>query len=633
MVPQPTVTASERLDFADTPSKRENAEELLRSFEITSVPTAPGCYIMMDEEDRPIYVGKANNLRARLRTYLAERDSRYMVKFLMRRVAHVQFLVTTNEKEALLLENSLIKQYKPQYNIRLKDDKTYVSIRLDLREDFPRFTIVRRYKKDGARYFGPYSSAQSVRETLRQLHKMFPLRRCSDTVMKNRNRPCLYYQMGQCPGFCVGLVDKDAYHEVLEQAMMVLDGRSNELEKLLREQIERNVEKLDFEKAATLRDRLFALQRTVERQRTVAVPGTEDRDVFGYYSEGRYTEIQILFFRGGKMLGGRSYSFPKSEMPLPELISSFLRQYYSQTAKIPAELLVPVEFEDADTLAEILTEQRGTKVVVHCPRRGDKKALVEMAMRNAETSFHEKRLAQKAQADLLDQVKRAFSLPAVPHRIECYDISNIQGEKPVGSLVSFLDAQPDKARYRHFAIRAVEGQDDYAMLREVLMRRFRQGPETPDMPDLVMIDGGKGQLNVAVTVFKDLQMELPAISIAKSRPEETGPTPERFFVPGRANPIIPPQHGPVVRLMTRIRDEAHRFAVTYHRKRRKKATLRTALTDINGIGPARARALLNKFGSLARIRESSVQEIAEVPGLSEQLAQSVLEHLRAIGNK
>lgn len=625
---QPTVTASGRLDFAAKPSERANPEEFLESFDIASVPTEPGCYIMYSEDDIPIYVGKANNLRARIRTYITERDSRHTVKFLMRRVAHMQFLVTTTEKEALLLENSLIKQHKPQYNIRLKDDKTYVSIRIDLREEFPRFTVVRRYKKDGARYFGPYSSAQSVRETMRQLHRLFPLRRCSDTVMRTRKRPCLYYQMGQCPGFCVGIVDRDAYHETLEQAIMVLEGRSNELERQLRERIERHVDALEFEAAAVLRDRLFALQRTVERQRTVAVPGAEDRDIFGYYTEGRYAEIQLLYFRGGKMLGGRSWSFAQFEVPMEELFGSFLLQFYAQNAVIPAEIIIPLDLEDAATLAEILSEERGLKVAVMRPQRGDKVALVEMAMRNAQSSFQEKRMADKAQADLLEQLRQTLLLQAVPHRMECYDISNIQGDKPVGSMVTFDDAKPNKARYRRFAIRAVEGQDDFAMLREVLLRRFRKGPEDKDLPDLIVIDGGKGQLNVALAALKDLGIDIPAVSIAKSRPGEEGPSPERFFIPGRMNPIVPPQHSAVVHLMARLRDEAHRFAITYHRARRAKSTLRTSLTEIPGIGPARARALLNKFGSLAKIRECSADEIAGTPGFNQTLAQAVYDRLR-----
>jgi excinuclease ABC subunit C len=632
MARQPTVTASERLDLGRPPSQRKSPEEFLATFDLGRVVTAPGCYIMYDEKDRPIYVGKAKNLRARLRTYVTERDTRYSVKFLMQRVAHIKILVTANEKEALLLENSLIKQYKPRYNVRLKDDKTYVSLRLNLTEDFPRIRVVRRYRKDGARYFGPYSSALAVRETLRMMRRLFPLRLCSDAVMHNRTRPCLYYQMKQCMAPCVGLIDRGAYHEIADQAVMVLEGRTSDLERLLLDQIRDRASALEFEKAAVLRDRLYAVRRTVERQRTVAVPGPEDRDVFGVYTEGRFVEIQVIFFRGGKMVGGRSYSFEQCEMPLDELLSSFLLQYGDRIPTIPAEILVPIQLEDAAAIAEILSEARGAKVVIHCPQRGDKQALVDLAARNAKSSFQEKRLTERADRDLLDQVRRTFKLDRMPERIECYDISTLQGSKAVGSMVAFEGGQPCTARYRRFAIRAVEGQDDFAMLREVLLRRFKRAIEENDLPDLVVIDGGKGQLNVARAVFEDLGIDdLPALSIAKSRAEGGGRSPERFFLPGRANPIIPPQHAAVVRFMARVRDEAHRFAITYHRTTRARATVRTALVDIPGVGPKRARMLLNKIGALAKIRESPVEAIAALPGFSAALARTVLEHLKKYG--
>ncbi|HIJ74802.1 MAG TPA: excinuclease ABC subunit UvrC [Candidatus Hydrogenedentes bacterium] len=594
-------------------------------FELSSVPSGPGCYLMKDREGRVIYVGKAKDLRARLRTYVHEQDTRHSVQFLMDRVAAIDFLVTATEKEALLLENSLIKQHSPRYNVRLKDDKTYVSLRVNVKEDFPRITVVRRHKHDGARYFGPYASAQSVRETLRQMRRIFPLRTCTDAVMRNRTRPCLYHQMNQCVAPCVGLVSSTAYHEIVGQVVLVLEGRSAEVEKLLLEQIGALAEALEFEKAAALRDRLQALRRTVERQRTVNVAGPQDRDVFGVYTRGRYTEVQVLFFRGRKMVGGRSFSFKGRESPVEEQLSSFLIQYYSGAASIPPEILIPLPVEDEEPLVEVLGEQRGGPVKVLGPQRGEKRALVELAARNAKARFEEKRLAAKVQTDLLDELKEALRLPSVPSRIECFDISTTQGAGAVGSMVAFEGGVPNKARYRRFAIRSVAGQDDFAMLREVLLRRYRKAAAEDDLPDLVLIDGGKGQLNVATTVFKDLGIEdLPAASVAKSRREgAAGRSPERFFIPGRANPIILVQSKPVVHLIARIRDEAHRFAVAYHRKRRAKATVRTALTDIPGIGPRRARMLLNKFGSIARIADVSEEAIAILPGFTGELAREV----------
>jgi excinuclease ABC subunit C len=590
---------------------------------------------MHDTQGRIIYVGKATNLRARVRAYLSEQDTRYSVKFLMKRVARIAFLVTATEKEALLLENSLIKEHRPRYNVRLKDDKTYVSLRFNVQDDFPRITVVRRYKKDGAKYFGPFSSAQAVRETIRQIHRVFPLRTCTDNVLYNRTRPCLYYQMKQCGAPCVNLISRDDYHAVADQVVMVLEGRSGELEKLLQRQIQEHAEKLEFEKAAELRDRLYALRKTLERQHTVGVAGAEDRDVFGLFTQGRYTEIQVLFFRGGKMLGGRSYSFKHREMPVDEVLSSFILQYYSESSTIPREILVPLALEEAAVLGEILTEQRGGRVTLHAPQRGDKTALVAMANRNAQSSFEEKRLKEQAQQDVLQEIKEALGLRRAPHRIECFDISTTQGNKTVGSMVVFEGGEATPGRYRRYAIRRVDGQDDFASMREVLLRRYTRAIAEDDLPDLVLIDGGKGQLGVATAVLKDLGVEdLDAAGIAKARAQENGVhSPERFFVPGRSNPILLPQQSPVVLLLARIRDEAHRFAITYHRKRRTKSTVRTALTDIPGVGPARARKLLNQFGSIARIREASEGDIAALPGFTMALASQVKAHLGANGKR
>jgi excinuclease ABC subunit C len=623
---QPNIESSERISFSGAPEHRLTPEAFLQTFDISTVTTSPGCYIMQDEKGRPIYIGKAKNLRVRLRQYLNETDSRYSVKFLMKRVAGIELLVTASEKEALLLENSLIKQHKPRYNIRLKDDKTYLSLRLNLREDFPRLTVVRRYKKDGARYFGPYTSGLSVRETLRMIRRVFPLRLCTDHVLRNRTRPCLYHQIHQCAAPCVKLIDRDGYHEIADQVAMLLDGRSADLEKQMVARMEQYAETLDFEKAALLRDRVFALRKTIERQRAVAVPGTEDRDVIGFYSEGRFTEIQVLFFRGGKMMGGRAYSFEQCEMPMDELLSSFLVQYSATIPTTPKEILIPLELEDMDALKEVLSEQHDSAITITHPKRGDKLALVEMAARNAERSFYEKKMEEQASKDLIEQIQKTFGLPKPPRRVECFDISTIQGERAVGSMVTFEDGAANKSRYRRFSIRTVEGQDDFAMLREVLLRRFKRAIDENDLPDLAVIDGGKGQLGVALAVFEDLGLDdLPAMGMAKARSEEHSP--ERFFIPGRANPIIPPQNGPVVQFMTRLRDEAHRFAITYHREKRSKATLRTALVDIPGVGPAKAKLLLNRIGSIAKIRQSSVDEIAELPGVGVELARTILAHL------
>jgi excinuclease ABC subunit C len=622
---------TEHLDLGGV--RAGTAEEYAERFDISRVSTGPGCYVMKDPKGKPIYVGKAKNLRARLRSYIHETDSRYSVKFLMRRVAGIDLLVTANEKEALLLENSLIKQYKPRYNVRLRDDKTFLSLRIDPKQVFPRITTVRRYKRDGARYFGPYSDSGAMRQTLREMQRLFPLRTCSDHVLHNRKRPCLYYQMKRCAAPCVGHISKEDYSDLVEQAALALEGRSDELDRRIKEKIQRHAEALEFEEAAQLRDRLFALQRTFERQRTVAVAGAEDRDVFGLYTEGRYTEIQVLFYRKGRLIGGRSFSFERTEMPLEEILGSFLLQYYGEAPAIPQEVLIPLDLEEAGALSELLSEQRGTHVTVHWPQRGDKLAMLDMARRNAKRSFDEKRLREKAQADVVQETQKALGLTRPPERIECFDISTIQGTKTVGSMVVFEGGEANKQRYRRYAVRGVEGQDDFASMREVLMRRYTRAIEENDLPSLVLIDGGKGQLGVAATVLKDLGIEdIPLASIAKSRAEEGGRSPERFFVPGRMNPILLPQSGAVVHFLARIRDEAHRFAITYHRQRRKKSTFSTTLTGIPGVGPAKARALLHALGSVAKIREARIEDIVAVPGFNEKLAHAVLHHIQSGDN-
>jgi len=622
-------TPDEQLVLVGTPALRKSPEEFIESFDVSSVPTSAGCYLMYDDRERIIYVGKAKNLRSRIRTYINDQDTRYSVKFLMKRVTHIDFLLTSNEKEALFLENSLIKQHKPRYNVQLKDDKSYVSLRINAKEDFPRLTVTRRLRKDGAHYFGPYASAHSVRETLRQIHRIFPLRTCTDHVMRNRTRPCIYYQMKQCGAPCVDYETRDEYHATVDQVVMALSGRSTELEALLLDQIRQRVADLKFEEAAVLRDRLNGLREMLERQSTVSVRGAEDRDVVGYYAQGRFIELQIMFYRGGKLLGGRSFSFKQRELPIGEVLSSFLLQYYADGPVIPHEVLVPDAMEDADTLAEILSEQRGSKVIVHYPQRGDKRALIALADRNAKSNFEEKQLAEKAQVDLIEEVAKHLKLTKPPQRIECFDISTHQGDRTVASMVVFEGGEANKQRYRRYSIKRVDGQDDFAAMREVLMRRFKRAIAEDDLPDLVLIDGGKGQLGVASTVLKDLAIEdLDLASIAKSRAQNSGGhSPERFFRPGRANPIILPQNSPVVLLLARVRDEAHRFAITYHRERRKSGTIRTSLTDIPGVGPTLARRLLNKFGSLARIRGLSAKDLAEVPGISEGLAGQILDHV------
>lgn len=595
-----------------------------------NAPTGPGCYIMRDASGKVLYVGKAKNLRVRLRHYINETDSRYSVKFLMRRVKHIDFLVVDSEKEALLLENSLIKTHTPRYNVQLRDDKNYISIRLDPGEIFPRLRVVRRHKNDGARYFGPYHDTRAARKTMGQLQRLAPMRICSDHVLKNRARPCVYYQMKQCMAPCVGLVTPDAYRDLVRQVLLILDGNSRELERELRKRIKELSVELRFEEAAVFRDRLQDLQATVQPQRAVLQHGAGDKDVFGFYRDGRFLEIQVLHYRNNAMIGGKSFPFDCVEVPIEELFASFLLQYYTVAPGVPEEVLIPVKLEEQDTLATLLSEQKESKVSLRYPLRGMLATLIKLAESNAKRAFTERRGKEKALQDTLESVRDILHLDRFPKRIECFDVSTIQGTKTVAAMVVFIAGLPAKSRYRRYEIRGQEGQDDFEAMRETLRRRYTRAVKEDDLPDLVLIDGGKGHLNVALAILQELGLDtLPCVGIAKARSASSaGSSYERFFIPGRMNPIVPPHQGQAVLFLARIRDETHRFAITYHRLKRRKATLTTTLLAVPGIGPARARALLSNFGSVARIRKADVEQLAAIPGIGGKIAVEILAALQ-----
>jgi excinuclease ABC subunit C len=589
-----------------------------------TIPASPGVYMMKSKAGEIIYVGKAKDLRARLRTYFRDGDSRHSIKFLMARVVAVDFIVTNNEKEALLLENTLIKQHRPRYNIRLKDDKTYVSLRLDPREDFPRLTIVRRYRRDGALYFGPYSSAAAVRDTLRTIQEIFPIRRCPDHVFRNRTRPCLNCQMGRCTGPCCGLISKEEYHKLVDEVVLFLKGRNDDLVRELKGRMEQASAALEFERAARLRDRLRAIEQTLEKQQAVSAAGF-DRDVFGLYSADSEVHITVLFIRDGKLIETGSYTFRRKQMTVAEVFSSFITQFYSADRDVPTDILVPVDVEDAGLLEEVLTERRGRKVTVHCPKRGEKVRLVEMAAKNAEDSATARRAAADLESAGLAALGKKLRLPRVPSRIECVDISNIGGTDAVGSLVTFDDGKPNKSRYRRYRIKSVSGADDYGMMKEVLTRRYTRALAENDLPDLLIVDGGKGQLSIAVAVLRELGVEGVTVA-ALAKPAHEGEH-DKVFLPGRKNPVRFPASSAALHLLQRIRDEAHRFAVTYHRKLRDRSRLRSVLTDVPGVGEKRKKALLAHFGSLQQVKQASVEELGAVPGIPDSLARRVYLYL------
>ncbi len=604
---------------------------------LAAIPAEPGVYLLRDRHGKVLYVGKAKSLRSRVRAYFREHgDERFQVRFLMKRVRDFETLVAASEKEALILENNLIKQYKPRYNIRLKDDKSYLSAKIT-NHPWPRITVTRKIVKDGGRYFGPFGSADGLRETIDVIRKVFPLRTCTDTVFRNRARPCLEYQIKRCLGPCCLPVDRAEYARHLHAAQMLLEGKNLELLKDLRERMKSHAERLEFEEAARIRDRVRAIEKTVERQ-TVLHHWGIDQDVFGLYREGGFIEAIVLMIRGGKLTSTQSWSFEDLEFADQDVLADLLTQFYWGARFIPDEVIVPTALEDAEVRAELLTEKRDKKVELIVPQRGEKLRLLEMAQDNARQSFQSRCDSEATRERMLEELRLKLHLRNTPKRIECYDISNLQGSMVVGSQVTFEEGEPDKNLYRRYRIRTVEGQDDFASLFEVLRRRLARAQRDREFPDLWVIDGGKGQLNVALEVLREtgLRDQIEVVSLAKqhvlnpARAREVVKSEERVFIPNRKDPIVLPKNSTALFLLVRIRDEAHRFAITYNRELRRRARMRSVLDDIEGIGPVRRRALLRHFGSLRKIRAASLDEIAAVKGFNSEIAAAIRRHLDEI---
>ncbi len=578
-----------------------------------NLPSRPGVYLMRDDRGKVIYVGKAKDLRARVRAYFNNPDERSQIQFLVRRVANVETLVTSSDKEALILENNLIKQYKPRYNIRLK--------------------IV----KDGNRYFGPFSSAVAARETLDIVEKHFLLRNCTEHNFKNRSRPCLQYQIKRCLAPCVLPVSQPDYRERVRQAILFIEGKQNELLSELRQRMAEKSEALEFEAAAKVRDQIQAVEKTLEKQRMVAHWGN-DQDVFGLYREGGFIEVQVLFVRQGKLTGSQSYSLEDLEFPDEEVMGALLTQFYQGHRFIPDEILLPVELEDGEVREEYLRESKGKRVSIFSPQRGDKRELVEMARENARQSFSERHDQEKAREKMLQELQSKLRLKNYPQRIECFDISMLHGAHAVGSMVTFVNGESDKSRYRHYRIRSIDassGGDDFGMMLEVLKRRFTRGQAEGDLPDLVVVDGGRGQLAMALAAMAEVGVKgLEAVGLAKMRVQsaprsaEIQRSEERVFLPGQSNPVILKRNSNALFLLQRVRDEAHRFAITHHKKLRARQTLFSALDRIPGVGGARKRALLRAFGSIKRIEEATLEELLKVPSMNEKTALEILQSLR-----
>lgn len=602
--------------------------------QVESAPHDPGVYRFLDEEGRVLYVGKAKSLRRRVRSYFREGgDGRFLIDHLKLAIRSVDFIVTSTEKEALLLENTLIKRHRPAFNIDFRDDKSFVSLRIDPDSTIPRLSVVRKPRDDGAFYFGPYSSSSGVRATVKFIAKHFGVRPCSDAFYKaHSKRPCLKYQIGRCRAPCCGHISEEDHRQLAREVVLFLQGKSRELVRDVERRMKRAAEDLDFERAAVLRDQVQAIRKTIEGQ-TVTRTLAGSLDVVGFTLVDGRVEIVVLFVRQGSLVSSRSVSF-RTELLPEEVIGSFLSQYYGGGNQIPDSVVVPVDLPDGDVLVEVLSEKRGKHVSVIRPQRGEKRRLLELAVRNAVASHQTRISVEKKTSRTLETLGRILGLDHEPKRIECFDISTWMGRETVGSMVVLQDGRAERSEYRRFKIRGVDGQDDFTAMAEVIRRRYTRALEekTP-LPDLVVVDGGRGQVGAAVGVFVELGIgdRVGLIGLAKARSVSGRPEPmrtlERIFLPGSGKALVLPQDGDENRLLVRLRDEAHRFAITYHRRLRSRSQVRSDLDAIPGIGPERKRQLLARFGSVRDLRGRTPEDLAAVPGISLRLARTIVEEL------
>jgi len=598
---------------------------------IADLPHRPGVYMMKDARSEVIYVGKAKDLRLRVRSYWQEgRRERRLISERIGQVEDVAVVVTASEKEAFLLESNLIQQMRPKYNVNFRDDKSFVSIKIDMTEPWPRPIVTRRLDEPEAMYFGPYASAKAARRTLRTLGDVFPLRKCSIRECRARRRPCLYGEMGKCAAPCCHGISEEQYRDLVDQVVMFLKGDAEELLKRLGAEMEQAARNLDFELAARLRDRIGAVRQTVESQRVAESAGDVDRDVFGICALDRYVCVAALFVRDGNVRDVASYRFPAALDSREEIFRCFLGQFYRANRFVPEEVLAPVETEDAELLESWLSEKKGRRVRILHPKRGQKRRLVEMANQNARQAERAATAGVQRRRLEMESLQRILDLDAPPRSVECFDISALQGREAVGSMVVFREGEPDKSSYRRYKIRGVEGQDDPGMMRQALRRRYRKVKEgDAEAPDLILVDGGRGQLGAALEALEELGIRPAAVAaLAKARVEDGRQVKaERVYLPGGDEPIEVPKDTYGFRLITRIRDEAHRFAIQYHRLLRRKSATRSPLEDVDGIGPKKARRLVEHFGGLNKIRRASIEELRTVPGISERLARAIAARL------
>lgn len=600
--------------------------DILRQ-KIKMLPSSPGVYVMLGADGTVIYVGKAKVLKNRVSQYFHSSPKPEKVAAMVSNIEDFYYIITTSEIDALSLENNLIKKYKPKYNILLKDDKTYPYIKVDLRSDFPTFSSTRSFKRDGNRYFGPFMGGVNVSDTLAMINAAFPLRTCSKVIdPKSPVRPCLNYFIGKCCGPCGGATTKEEYKKLVDGALDFLSGDDDVVEKILIEKMTKCAEIEEFELAASYRDKLKMLEK-IKLRRLTSLNRFVDADVVSTTENGLYSAVNVLFIRGGRMQRGKNFAYYDAEDGNASRLYSFVSQYYSDGTEIPDEIILSERTDDEDLLVEFLRERRGKSVKITVPEKGEKKKLVEMSTSNAR-DFLEKEIDRIRRKDEITttackRLKSLLSLKKYPKRIECYDISHLSGVDKVGSMVVFTDGEADKNEYRRFKIKTVEGSDDFACLKEVLTRRLSklgtQEEEKFARPDLVIIDGGKGQLSAVKEVFDELGItDVDLASIAKQN--------EEIFTLFSKDPIVLPRRDYCLRLVQRLRDEAHRFAVTYHRSTREKNGLKSSLTEIDGIGEKRRKALMEKFGTIENIKRATREDLLEVDGIYEKQADAIIRY-------
>ena len=602
---------------------------------LASVATSSGVYLMYDHHETVIYVGKAKNLRARLKQYFAKTpDPRPFVLTLPQVLSHIQTISTHNEKEALILERTLILKHAPRFNIAIKFGSGHLYLKLDQKKTWPRFYVTRKRLDDGAKYFGPYLSGSDLRAMTHIVERAFQIRTCDDRDFRNRARPCMQFQIKRCSAPCVLPVDRQDYQEELDGASRFLQGKHPDLIRELKEKMFNASKALEFERAARLRDQIQAIERSLESQEVAGLSG--DHDVVGLFRSADHAQIIILEVRGGVLLRSRPFALENQGADNAQLLSSFLHLYYAEGTPVPKEILVPVDPQELQALKACLVDIREGAVHIKSPQRGRLARLLSMAEQNAEQSFFQAQKATKAREETLVKLKKLLKLSQIPRRIECFDISIFQGEAPVASNVVFEDALPRKQKYRVRIIKTVEGTDDFAMMREAITRRFQNVSEQAEFPHLLVVDGGKGQLGVAVAVLEDLNLNyIDVIGLAKARykgEDEDGGSKhssERVFLPGIKSGIVLRPGTSSFRLLTQVRDEAHRVAINAHRRRRSRQRLSSPLDEVPGIGPKRRKVLLKTFGSLRGVYQASAEDLAMVPGISRQLAQSIYQAFRS----